>query len=197
MIEFSLKNKDGPFIRFLREYNLAREHKQKNIEAACLSTISNENQVNSRFVNIKYVNDSEFIFFSNYQSQKAKDIESNNNVSLTFFWNLSNQQIRIKGNIKKLNPKISDAHWNLRDPRKNALAISSKQSQKIESFSSVKENFDRVFKEQNLTKRPEFWGGYSVKPDFFEFWEGNHSRLNKREVFSRKGTEWESYFLQP
>ena len=72
MIEFSLKNKDGPFIRFLREYNLAREHKQKNIEAACLSTISNENQVNSRFVNIKYVNDSEFIFSQTTKVKRLK-----------------------------------------------------------------------------------------------------------------------------
>ena len=66
MIKFSLKNKDGPFERFMCEYDIAKKHKQKNIEAACLSTISNENQVNSRFVNIKYVNENEFIFFSNY-----------------------------------------------------------------------------------------------------------------------------------
>ena len=197
MIKFSLKNKDGPFARFLREYDIAKKYKQKNIEAACLSTIFNENQVNSRFVNIKYVNDKEFIFFSNYQSQKAKDIESNNNISLTFFWSLSNTQIRIKGTIRKLNPKISDAHWELRDPRKNALAISSKQSQKIDSYFSVKENFDHVFKEQDLIKRPKFWGGYSINPNFFEFWEGNPSRLNKREVYSKKGTKWESYLLQP
>ena len=80
---------------------------------------------------------------------------------------------------------------------KNALAISSDQSKPIESFSEVECKFKTVLENNDLKERPVYWGGYSFKPYYFEFWEGNKSRLNKREVYSLDNNDWVKYLLQP
>ena len=81
--------------------------------------------------------------------------------------------------------------------KKNALAISSNQSKQIDSYNQVKENYDKSFKNNDLKKCPEYWGGYSFTPYYFEFWEGHESRINKREVFDKIDGVWKHSFLQP
>ena len=84
-----------------------------------------------------------------------------------------------------------------RDIKKNALAISSKQSNKIASYEDVSVNYEKSLQKDNLEQCPEYWGGYSFIPYYFEFWEGHESRLNKRQVFEKKNDEWNQFFLQP
>ena len=84
-----------------------------------------------------------------------------------------------------------------RTKEKNALAISSKQSKKIDSFQSVKKNFFDVMQGDDLTICPEYWGGYCFSPFYIEFWTGDKYRLNKREVFELCEGKWKKYFLQP
>ena len=125
--------------------------------------ISVDSLPHSRFVNFKYVDCLNFVFFSNYQSQKAKDISTNNNVALTFFWNTIETQIRIEGKISKIEPEESDRHWKNRSPFKNALAISSNQSEPIDSFDEFKKIYNRVLQKSNLNLRPSYWGGYRFR----------------------------------
>ena len=197
MILFSKNIESEPQKKMLSLYQKARESNQKNIEAASLSTISSENTPHCRFINIKYVNENEFIFFSNYNSPKACDINYNPRAALTFFWNLSNIQIRIEGEISKLDNKRSDIHWLTRSVEKNALAFSSDQSNEIASFKKVKENYRSALKKDNLTKRPKYWGGFVVIPNYYEFWEGSDLRLNKRKVFFKEKKIWKTKFIQP
>ena len=80
---------------------------------------------------------------------------------------------------------------------KNALAISSNQSQAIDSYETVIKNYNKSLETDNLNECPDYWGGYSFIPYYFEFWEGHNSRLNKREAYEKKGSDWHSSFLQP
>jgi|TARA_B100001063_G_scaffold243930_1_gene275596 pyridoxamine 5'-phosphate oxidase len=196
VIKFNLKKNIEPYEIFLKNYKLAELASQGNIEAACLSTCSSKKIPHSRFINIKYINDNEFIFFSNYQSLKAEDIQDNNNVALTFYWNSINLQIRIQGIVNKLDKKRSNDHWKLRQNEKNILSISSNQSSKISSYSKVEEKYKK-YANQDFLNRPNYWGGYIIVPDYFEIWQGHKSRINKREVFKFVNDSWENFFLEP
>lgn len=181
-----------------RKYDLAINEGQQSIDAMVVSTIDEAgNKPNSRYVNAKYIIGNEIIFFSNYKSAKAKEIESNNSVSCIFYWNLINTQIRLKGAVNKTPSLFSDEHFKKRDNKKNAIAVSSRQSEKIESFEKVKEQYKNVLNVNSILSRPDYWGGYSINVDYVEFWEGSDYRLNNRRVFSLKDNLWEFYFLQP
>tara|TARA_A100001015_G_scaffold312108_1_gene416628 strand:+ start:3269 stop:3865 length:597 start_codon:yes stop_codon:yes gene_type:complete len=198
MIKFNNISTESPYVLFKDLYNSAVEASQKNIEAVCIGSYSKKDQeVNARFVNLKFVNANEFIFFSNYKSLKAKDFISNNQIVAVIYWNSIDVQIRMKSKIHKLSQEFNQAYFAKRDMQKNALAISSQQSQSIESYEAVKKNFNESLESANLTKCPEYWGGYSFIPYSFEFWKGHGSRINKREVYKLQNGCWTNSYLQP
>ena len=102
MIEFDNLSTSTPYKKFKTFYIKAEEYNQRNIEAACLSTIALDSKPRSRFINVKYIIDNKFIFFSNFESNKAKEIKKNNQISLNFFWSSINSQVRIEGKISKI-----------------------------------------------------------------------------------------------
>ena len=198
MIEFIEINDSEPYELFINKYNKAFLNKEKNIEAVAVSSYNKDKQeVDSRFVNLKYIKDTEWIFFSNYESQKAKDFQTHNQVSAVFFWRSTNTQIRMKAKIKKTTNDYNQKYFFDRSEEKNALAISSNQSRSIDSYSEVKENYKKSLESDDLKKCPEFWGGYSFIPYYFEFWEGHESRLNKRVAYEKKDDSWKHLVLQP
>jgi len=199
MIEFDNLNPTKPYNIFLKYYKAAIENNQKDIQAVSISSFNkNLNEVDSRFVNLKYIINNEWIFFSNYNSPKAKSFISHDQISAVFYWSSINTQIRIKAIVKKTTDSFSDNYFRNRDDRKNALAISSDQSQIIGSYDEVLENYERIFDDKkNLKRRPVFWGGYSFTPYYFEFWKGHNSRLNKREAFNLDNNRWASSLIQP
>ena len=198
MIEFKNLSNEVPYTVFKNIYNRCLKSKQKKIEAICITSYSKKNdEVNARFVNLKYVQDKEFIFFSNYMSPKSKDFADHDQITALIYWNNIDVQIRMKAHIKKTSKEFNDNYFSSRDIKKNALAISSAQSEIIDSYEDVKKNYNNIFKRDNLTKCPKYWGGYSFIPYYFEFWEGHESRLNKREVYALEDKNWTHYFLQP
>ncbi|MDA8816479.1 pyridoxamine 5'-phosphate oxidase family protein [Gammaproteobacteria bacterium] len=171
---------------------------KKNIEAICISSYSSGNkEVNARYVNLKIIDGKEFIFFSNYNSPKSIDFNSHNQITALIYWNNINVQIRMKAKIKRTTDKFNQKYFFHRSKEKNALAISSNQSKPIDSYNQVKENYNRSLESDDLKKCPEYWGGYSFIPYYFEFWEGHESRINKREVFDKTDGIWKHSFLQP
>lgn len=198
MISFKNIPCDSPYSILKKKYDESLDANQKNIEAMCVASFSkNDNEVNARFVNLKYVYEKELIFFSNYKSPKAKDFISHSQVTALFYWNSINFQIRIKGKIKRKSKVFNDTYFSKRDIKKNALAISSNQSVPIQSYDDIVNNYNSILQKGNLTKCPEYWGGFSITPFYFEFWEGNPSRINKREVYELKNNEWIHSILQP
>lgn len=199
MINFKLLNNSEPYKIFKSFYDKAHSSNQESIEAVSISSYeTNSNEVNSRYVNLKYIDDEDWVFFTNYESPKANQFKSHNQVACIFFWNRINLQIRIKATIKKIDPASSDDYFKKRDEKKNALAIASSQSEKIDSYESVLKKYDNIVNDKiNLSERPAYWGGYSFTPYYFEFWEGQSARINKRVAFYYDKSTWYKNFLQP
>ena len=198
MIQFDNINNETPYLVFRDKYTESVNAKQKNIEAICISSYSSKNkEVNARYVNLKIIDGKEFIFFSNYNSPKSVDFNSHNQITALIYWNNINVQIRMKAHIKKTSREFNQAYFTGRDEEKNALAISSEQSNVIDSYKSVQENYEISLKNSNLSECPDYWGGFSFTPYYFEFWEGHEKRLNKREAYEEQNGKWVHSFLEP
>ena len=198
MITFINQSLEEPLKLFKQKYEEANNLKQKNIEAISISSYNKEiSEVDSRYVNLKFISNDEFIFFSNYDSPKAYSFNSHSQIAALIYWPSTNVQIRMKAKIKKTTNEFNQKYFFDRSEEKNALAISSNQSNPIDSYSQVKENYKRSLESDDLKKCPEYWGGYSFIPYYFEFWEGHESRINKREVFDMTDGIWKHSFLQP
>ena len=198
MIVIENLNESKPYKVFKKYYEKALKNKEQTIEAILVASINKpNNEVDARCVNLKYILDNEWIFFTNYNSPKARQFESHNQISVVIFWPITNVQIRIKALISKTSHSFSDRHFLSRNNSKNALAISSFQSQSIGSYDDVINNYNNILNFSEHLKRPEYWGGYSFTPYYFEFWEGHDSRLNKRNSFKLINDEWVHSILQP
>ena len=198
---FKIKSKiiEPPYQKFYHLYEKAINHNQSNPEAMVISSYDPSlNEVDSRFVNLKYIIDEDWVFFSNYNSPKALQFKSHDQISVLFYWNVLNLQIRIQSKIKKTKSDISDEHFALRSPEKNILAVISQQSQTIESYDDLVEKYsDYKHIPQAISKRPNYWGGFTFKPYSFEFWTGQKFRLNLRESYFLENNEWKKKILQP
>jgi len=198
MIKILNINKEKPYAEFESYFEAALTAQQSNIEAISISSYCPEDkEVESRFVNLKFIKNNEWIFFSNYNSKKSKNFQMHDQISVLLFWNKINIQIRIKAKISRTSDEFSDQYFKSRDKGKNALAISSMQSSPIESYQDVKNNFNTVLNLNKLNERPAYWGGFSFIPYYFEFWEGHESRLNKRDSYQMNNGEWHHSILQP
>ena len=198
MINLINLNSETPFQIFKEKYDEALNAGQKSIEAISVSSFNKEmDEVNSRYVNLKFISNDEFIFFSNYNSPKASSFNSHNQIAALFYWSSINVQIRIKAKIKKTSDGFNQKYFSNRLEEKNALAISSNQSMPIDSYNQVKEKYNKSLKNDDLKKCPKYWGGYSFKPYEIEFWEGNEYRLNKRNLYKKDKTTWKHFILEP
>ena len=177
MIVFKNNSNEKPFKKFRNYYELAYKQKQNLVQAVAISSFDEvSQQVHSRYVNLKIVDDKKFIFFTNYNSPKAKQFSNNKNVSALFFWDVINTQIRILGKIEKTSRKFNIDYFNRRNIKKNALSISSKQSNPIHSFDEVKNKYNKILESHDLQKCPKYWGGFYFEPLSFEFWQGDDNR---------------------
>lgn len=198
MIHLENLPNNKPYNLFSKYFDEAVELNQEPINAICISSFDkNRNEVDSRYVNLKYIISSEWTFFSNYESPKAISFEKHNQISALIYWPKMDLQIRMKAIIRKSSSDFSDIHFKNRNKEKNAIAISSAQSKKIESYDKVIENYNHALKSKALNKRPNYWGGYSFSPYYFEFWKGHKNRLNNRDVFELVNERWKQYKIQP
>ena len=198
MIQFNNLNQEMPYLVFKERYDESLNAKQKNIEAISISSFNKDmSEVDSRYVNLKFVTNDEFIFFSNYDSPKASSFNSHNQIAALVYWSNINVQIRMRAKIKRTTDKYNQNYFFNRSEEKNALAISSNQSKPIGSYNQVKENYNKSLKNDDLKKCPKYWGGYSFAPYEIEFWEGNEFRLNKRNLYRKDNAVWTHFILEP
>lgn len=167
--------------------------------AMVLSTSDTEGSPNARNVLLKEVDEDGFIFFSNFMSTKASEMKQNNNVSLTFSWNQLRRQIRIRGISEKIPDLESDEYWKIRPRGSQIGALVSNQSNIIESREKLDLAFraEETFWEGSTIPRPSHWGGYKVRPNFFEFWQGRPNRLHDRLCYKKEAKGWKIIRLAP
>ena len=198
MFEILNLNNSPPYLKYIEFYENAIKCDQKNIDAILIASYNkNLMEVNARYVNLKFIDNNKWIFFSNYNSPKADEFFLHDQITAVTYWPACNSQIRMKAIIKKTTSSFSKKYFTKRSKEKNALSISSYQSKQTASFEQVKNNYNNVLLNENLENCPDYWGGYVFTPYYFEFWEGHESRLNKRESFELNGDDWVQSFLQP
>ena len=168
--------------------------------AMSVSTLGLDGYPKSRMVLLKKYTFEGFIFYSNYQSEKGKAIEANPRVCLSFFWSNLERQIIIKGKAEKIAQNLSDGYFESRPEGSKLGAIVSDQSSVIESR-EVLENELKKLEEKYKGKeieRPEYWGGYLVRPVSIEFWQGRDNRLHDRIRYSLQADyDWKIERLAP
>tara|TARA_B100001109_G_C18792625_1_gene440869 strand:+ start:294 stop:926 length:633 start_codon:yes stop_codon:yes gene_type:complete len=166
--------------------------------AFVLSTVNADAKPSSRVLLLRGLDDKGFIFFTNYNSQKSQDIESNSFVCMNFFWYKLERQVRISGCIEKLSSEASEDYFNSRPYESKIGAWSSPQSSVIESREVLNNNVKDFSSQYTVdVPRPPHWGGYCIVPDKIEFWQGRSSRLHDRFVYSLEGEEWKIVRLAP
>jgi pyridoxamine 5'-phosphate oxidase len=171
----------NPMRQFAHWFEQVR-HTEADPTAMALATASPDGRPSVRTVLLKGIDDRGYIFYTNYESRKAREMEATGRASLLFFWPSVERQVRIDGTVERISPVESDAYFETRPLDSRLSVYASKQSEAIESRDVLEEAFDRVKRTygDGPVPRPEWWGGYRIVPDEFEFWQGRTSRLHDR-----------------
>lgn len=167
--------------------------------SAILSTISNDGFPSSRAILIKEIKDENIIFFTNYNSSKAQDIQNNPKVCINIYWKELDKQIRVKGEASKVSLEESKSYFYSRPKESQVSALISPQSKEI-SYSKLLELFESKLKEfsNQEVPYPLHWGGYQIKCHEIEFWQGRPNRLHDRFIYHKeKSDKWSFKRLAP
>ena len=177
--------------------DLEKYGKERENNAMSLSTVNEKNVPTTRVVLLKQFSKKGFIFYTNYNSRKGNHIKNNPNVCVSFYWPSMERQVIINGKVSEISKIESDKYFNSR-PRSSQLgAIISNQSEIIPSRKFLEDKLSKIDSNNNDLIRPSNWGGYIIKPELFEFWQGRDSRLHDRIIFSKSKTMWTHKRLSP
>jgi len=180
-------------------FEAARESGILLPESVALATSTADGHPSARMVLLKGVDERGFVFFTNYGSRKAQELESNPHAALCFHWAVLERQVRVTGAVTRISEEESDAYFQTRGRGSRIGAWASRQSETlpergvlVERTRDAKERFN-----DEEVPLPTFWGGYRIEPDTIEFWQGRADRLHDRLVFTRDGSDWVTTRLYP
>jgi pyridoxamine 5'-phosphate oxidase len=174
----------------------------KLVNTMALATISADGKPSNRMVLLKEYSSFGFTFYTNYESQKGMEIAQNPAVSLLFWWETLERQIRIEGVAQKISAQQSDEYFYSRAKTSQIAAVVSQQSQPLKSGEELQTEFKKLCAEyadaEAIVPRPPHWGGYIVIPQRFEFWQGRENRLHDRFQYTRSESDsWQITRLFP
>jgi len=187
----SLLEKDldpNPITQFHRWFEEARAAKVLQLDAMALATATKDGRPSARMVLLKGFDASGFVFYTNYESRKGKELASNPVAALVFHWPELERQVRIEGSVEKVSPEESDAYFQTRPRESQISAHVSAQSELIRSREELDRRFEELQKqyEGHPIPRPAYWGGYRLKPSRIEFFQSRFARLNDRILYERQ-----------
>ena len=190
---------DNPLSLFGKWLNEVEEINNLESASMVLSTIDENSKPTSRTVLLKDFNESGFIFYTNYDSPKAEHLEKNPHAALLFYWPNEERQIRIRGRVSKISKTTSEKYFHTRPRLSQLAAWVSKQSQKITNRKQLEDELATITTkyENQEVPLPDYWGGYSLSPVLYEFWQGRRGRLHDRFSYTLNKTHWSVERLAP
>jgi len=190
-----------PMQQFTEWFEQAQKTEITDPTAMTLATVGNNGQPSQRTVLLKYYDEKGFVFFTNYESRKAKEMQDNARVSLLFVWLDLERQVMVNGIASKISAAESAKYFMSRPKESQMAAWVSSQSHPLSSRQMLLQKFDEMKRKIGAGKVPfpSFWGGYRVEPVEIEFWQGGKNRLHDRFLYSRTGEakEWVIERLAP
>ncbi len=191
----------NPIVQFEKWFKEAQAVDNKEPNAMTLATSTADGRPSARIVLLKEVSDAGFVFYTNYTSRKAQDLETNPQCALTFYWSDLERQVRVEGQARHVTQAESEAYFRTRPKGSQLGAWASHQSKVVASrdvLDAKLSELESKYAGQEDIPLPEFWGGYRVVPDRVEFWQGRPNRMHDRIRYRRKGeTEWVIDRLSP
>ena len=189
-----------PLQQFNAWFDEALKSQLIDVNAMTLATASRTGEPSARIVLLKGADENGFVFFTNYDSQKGRDLAENPRASLLFFWAELERQVRITGSVTRTSIEESDEYFHQRPVESQIGATASPQSRPLRDRSELELRYAELaakYKDQ-LVPLPTFWGGYRVRPDLMEFWQGRKSRLHDRLLYTRAADgSWSRSRLAP
>jgi pyridoxamine 5'-phosphate oxidase len=191
-----------PIERFRSVYALAEKIDRSIIpepNAMALATIENRDQPSVRIVLLKAFDDQGFVFYTNYEGRKGRQLLVHPRAALCFYWPPIDIQVRIEGTVSKVAEEEADAYFASRQRLSQIGAWASRQSEPLESETALDERvakYEREFAGRDVP-RPKFWSGFKVRAERIEFWKAKPNRLHERHVYTREGNGWRVETLYP
>ena len=197
LLNYSLKN--NPHSTFL-EWMENASNVEQNAQAMSVSSYDHEkNRPSSRYLLYKGTVENKIIFYTNYLSPKARELEENPEIALAFYWHVSKKQVRIHGTVSKMERAESEKYFHSRDRESQIASYLSHQSEMIDDKETLVEKYNATEKlfAGKVIPLPENWGGFLVEPYEYEFFLYGENRLNDRFLYQLKNQKWEVNRLQP
>jgi pyridoxamine 5'-phosphate oxidase len=189
-----------PIEQFSRWLDEARAAGVREVNAMSLATASPQGRPSNRIVLLKEFDASGFVFYTNYDSRKGRELQENALACALFFWIELERQVRIEGSVSRVAPQQSDQYFSQRPLEARLGAWASPQSEPIGSRAELEARMSQVrdrFAHQSDPPRPPYWGGYRIAPVQMEFWQGRASRLHDRLLYVRQADQWQLSRLAP
>ena len=191
--------KENPISQFQIWFDEACKEEFIEPNAMNVATVGDDGAISSRMVLLKAFDEKGFVFFTNYKSKKANDLNANNIAALNFWWDKLYRQVRIQGQVEKVSTQESKEYFHSRPRGSQIGAIASKQSSVIDNYKVLEDEYEKL--EQQFENAeipyPEHWGGFRVIPNMFEFWQGRPNRLHDRIRYTKSSSNWEIERLSP
>lgn len=179
-----------PFKLFRRWFDEAIASGSRLPDAMTLATATSEGKPSGRMVLLKQVDEHGFVFYTNYNSRKARELDANPYAALVCYWVQLDRQVRVEGSVERVSAAESDEYFHSRPRESQIGAITSAQSEAIESREFLEQRFrefENMYRDRSVP-RPAHWGGYRLKPETIEFWQNRVGRLHDRILYERQAS---------
>ena len=193
-------NEENPFNLFKAWMEEAKKSEPNDPNAVNVATVDSAGQPDNRVVLLKGLTDTSFIFYTNLESKKSKDLKGNPKASMCFHWKSLLRQIRIQGSVQLVDSKTADEYYNSRPYGSRIGAWASTQSEVMrhrDEFENKIKEFKEKYPDENKVPRPPHWSGWALTPYKIEFWKDVKNRLHQRLCYSRIGQAWSKEILYP
>ena len=190
----------NPIDLFKKWFSKAKESEINDPNAVAVATSDKSNQPNVRMVLLKGLNDQGFVFYTNFNSTKGKELKINQKASMCFHWKSLRRQVRVLGKVEEVTSKEADDYYNSRPYKNRISAWASSQSQpldKRETFLDKIKEFEKKYPDENNVPRPPYWSGWRLMPNEIEFWVDGEGRIHERLIYKNTGGKWSKEILYP